>query len=131
MRGTLDAASTADIEHLGFEAACHKNLTSMLDADPVDSIWLAFDKAGEPVGMVSGLTLRSGRAYVLFVGVSADFRGRGYGRELLAWMTRYLIAQNATILIADTDNSNLPMVRAFSSVGWIQTETRIDLIITP
>jgi len=131
MRGTLDAASTADIEHLGFEAACHKNLTSMLDADPVDSIWLAFDKAGEPVGMVSGLTLRSGRAYVLFVGVSADFRGRGYGRELLAWMTRYLIAQNATILIADTDNSNLSMVRAFSSVGWIQTETRIDLIITP
>jgi len=46
-------------------------------------------------------------------------------------MTRHLIAQNATTLIADTDNTNLPMVKAFSSVGWIQTETRIDLVLAP
>ena len=66
-----------------------------------------------------------------FVGVAAAFRGSGYGRELLAWMTRQLIAQNATMLIADTDNTNLPMAKAFSSVGWIQTETRIDLVPGP
>ncbi len=100
----------------------------MLNADPVDCIRLAFDDAGEPVGMVSGLVLGSGRGYVWFVGVVAASRGRGYGRELLAWMTRQLIAQNATTLIADTDNANVPMAKAFSSVGWIQTETRIDLV---
>lgn len=129
MRGTRDAADTADIQRLGFEAACQKSLAAMLNADPVDCIWLAFDEAGEPVGMVSGFILRSGRAYVLFVGVVASARGRGYGCELLAWMTRHLIAQHATTLIADTDNTNLPMVKAFSSIGWIQTETRIDLVI--
>jgi hypothetical protein len=38
---------------------------------------------------------------------------------------------NATTLIADTDNTNVPMAKAFSSVGWIQTETRIDLVPGP
>jgi len=84
MRGTLDATDVADIKHIGFDAACKKRLDSMMNADPVDCIWLAFNDTGEPVGMVSGLALRSGRAYVLFVGVGADFRGRIYGRELLA-----------------------------------------------
>jgi ribosomal protein S18 acetylase RimI-like enzyme len=131
MRGTLDAADAADIKQLGFDAACNNILASMLNADPVDCIRLAFDDAGEPVGMVSGVVTGSGRAYVWFVGVVAASRGRGYGRELLAWMTRQLIAQNATTLIADTDNTNVPMAKAFSSVGWIQTETRIDLVPGP
>jgi ribosomal protein S18 acetylase RimI-like enzyme len=131
MRGTLDASDAADIKRLGFEAACNNILASMLNLDPVDCIRLAFDDAGEPVGMVSGVVTGSGRAYVWFVGVVAACRGRGYGRELLAWMTRELIAQNPTTLIADTDNTNVPMAKAFSSVGWIQTETRIDLVPGP
>ncbi len=131
MRGTLDAAEAADIQQLGFDTACNNILASMLNADPVDCIRLAFDDAGEPVGMVSGVVTGSGRAYVWFVGVVAASRGRGYGSELLAWMTRQLIAQNATMLIADTDNTNVPMAKAFSSVGWIQTETRIDLVPGP
>jgi ribosomal protein S18 acetylase RimI-like enzyme len=131
MRGTLDAADVADIQRLGFDVACDKSLASKLEADPVDCIRLAFDESGEAVGMVSGVVTGSGRAYVWFVGVVAAWRGRGYGRELLAWMTRELIAQNATMLIADTDNANLPMAKAFSSIGWIQTETRIDLVLEP
>jgi ribosomal protein S18 acetylase RimI-like enzyme len=131
MRGTLDATDAADIKRLGFDAACNKILASMMKYDPVDCIRLAFDEAGEPVGMVSGIVFGSGRAYVWFVGVVAASRGKGYGRELLAWMTRHLIAQNATTLIADTDNANVPMAKAFSSVGWIQTETRIDLVPGP
>lgn len=131
MRGTLDASDAAEIKRLGLDAACNKILASMLDLDPVDCIRLAFDDAGKPVGMVSGLVMGSGRAYVWFVGVVAASRGRGYGRELLAWITRHLIAEHATMLIADTDNTNVPMVKAFSSVGWIQTETRIDLVLGP
>ncbi len=131
MRGTLDAAGAADIQRLGFDAACNKILASMLNADPVDCIRLAFDDTDQAVGMVSGSMLGSGRGYVWFVGVAAASRGRGYGRELLAWMTRLLIEQNATTLVADTDNANLPMAKAFASVGWIQTETRIDLVPGP
>ena len=54
MRGKLDATDAADIKRLGFDAACKKSLASMLNADPVDCIRLAFDDAGKPVGMVSG-----------------------------------------------------------------------------
>ena len=70
---------------------------------------------------------------MLFVGVARDHRGHGYGRELLAWQTRRLVAAGATTLIADTDNANVPMARAFADVGWPQTETRIDLVpaLTP
>jgi ribosomal protein S18 acetylase RimI-like enzyme len=129
MRETLDAHDAALIEKVGFDQACRESLAFLLDSDPVECIRLATDPAGDLVGLVSGRLMPSGRAFVLFVGVCHDHRGRGYGRELLAWQTRGLVASGATTLIADTDNSNLPMARAFADVGWPQTETRIDLVL--
>lgn len=127
MRETLDAHDADAIARLGFDAACEESLAYLLDADPVDCIHLARNASGAVVGMVSGRTMPTGRAFVLFVGVALEHRGHGYGRELLAWQTRQLIADGATVLIADTDNANVPMARAFADVGWPQTETRIDL----
>jgi ribosomal protein S18 acetylase RimI-like enzyme len=128
MRDTLDAHDAALVERIGFEDACRESLAHLLDADPVECIRLATDPAGSLVGLVSGRLLPTGRAFVLFVGVGRDHRGRGYGRELLAWQTRELVASGATILVADTDNTNVPMATAFADVGWPQTETRIDLV---
>jgi ribosomal protein S18 acetylase RimI-like enzyme len=129
MRDTLDAHDAALIRRLGFDEACRQSLAFLLEADPVECIHLATDGSGAVVGMVSGLTLSTGRAFVLFVGVPAQARGNGYGRQLLAWQTRRLLDDGATLLIADTDNENLPMARAFADVGWPQTETRIDLVL--
>jgi GNAT superfamily N-acetyltransferase len=128
MRDTLDAHDRHLVERLGFDAACAESLAELVTADPVDRIHLALDERGEVVGLVSGDVRRDGRAVVLFVGVVHDQRGRGYARELLAWQTRQLLAGGATTLIADTDNDNVPMARAFADVGWLQTETRIDLV---
>ncbi len=128
MRDTLDAHDAALVERIGFEAACRESLAYLLDADPVECLRLATDASGSLVGLVSGRLLPTGRAFVLFVGVARDHRGRGYGRELLAWQTRDLVASGATVLVADTDNTNLPMAKAFADVGWPQTETRIDLV---
>jgi ribosomal protein S18 acetylase RimI-like enzyme len=128
MRDTLDEHDRSLVERVGFDEACRESLAFLLDADPVDCIHLAGDASGEIVGMVSGLSLSTGRAYLLFVGVARDHRGRGYGRELLAWQTRRLIESGGHTLIADTDNANVPMARAFADVGWPQTETRIDLV---
>jgi ribosomal protein S18 acetylase RimI-like enzyme len=127
MRDTLDVHDRSLIARVGFDQACADSLAFLLDSDPVDSIHLAHDPAGEVVGMVSGLHVSTGRAFVLFVGVARDHRGRGYGRQLLAWQTRHLVDDGAITLIADTDNSNEVMARAFADVGWPQTETRIDL----
>jgi ribosomal protein S18 acetylase RimI-like enzyme len=128
MRDTLDAHDAALVAEHGFEEACRQSLEYLLDADPVECLHLASDATGEVVGMVSGRVMSSGRAFVLFVGVPAGARGHGYGRQLLAWQTRRLLEGGATTLIADTDNTNVPMARAFADVGWQQSETRIDLV---
>lgn len=127
MRETLDAHDRELVERLGFEAACAESRTDLV-ADAVDHIHLASTPGGEVVGMVSGFVHANGRAVVDFVGVAHDHRGRGYGRQLLAWQTRRLLDEGGTTLIADTDNHNAPMARAFAEVGWPQTETRIDFV---
>jgi GNAT superfamily N-acetyltransferase len=129
MRDTLDAHDLELIKRRGFDAACGESLDFLVTADPVDRIHLAFDERGDVVGLVSGDVQTNGRAAVLFVGVAHDHRGHGYGRQLLAWQTRRLLEDGATILVADTDNDNVPMARAFADVGWPQTETRIDLVL--
>ncbi len=130
MRDTLDAHDRELVERVGFDAACAESLDYLVTADPVDRIHLALDERGDVVGMVSGDLRGTGRGVVLFVGVAHDHRGGGLGRELLAWQTRRLLDGGATTLIADTDNDNVPMARAFADVGWPQTETRIDWVPT-
>lgn len=129
MRDTLDAHDLDLVGRLGFDEACRESLRYLLAADPVDRIHLATDSAGSVVGMVSGHVLTNQRGVVIFVGVAHEQRGRGYGRQLLAWQTQRLLAGGATTLIADTDNANVPMARAFADVGWPQTETRIDFVL--
>lgn len=128
MRGTLDAHDAELVERLGFDEACADSLADLVGDQPVDRIHLASDRHGQVVGMVAGFVHPNGRGVLWFVGVAHDHRGHGYGRQLLAWQTRALLAAGATTLIADTDNDNLPMARAFADVGWPQTETRIDLV---
>ncbi|MGA8245862.1 MAG: GNAT family N-acetyltransferase [Nocardioides sp.] len=128
MRNTLDAYDRSVVDRLGFDEACHESLAFLLGEAPVAAVHLANDPAGRVVGLVSGLLRPHGRGVVMFVGVAHDHRGRGYGRQLLAWQTRQLVDSGATVLIADTDNTNLPMARAFADVGWPQTESRIDLV---
>lgn len=128
MRETLDAHDRELVERLGFERACRDSLAYLLDEAPADTIHLATDEAGEVVGLVSGVVFPNRRAVVTFVGVGREHRGHGYGRRLLAWQTRRLLAAGAEVLIGDTDNANVPMASAFADVGWPQTETRIDLV---
>jgi ribosomal protein S18 acetylase RimI-like enzyme len=128
MRDTLDAHDRALVEQVGFDEACRRSLEYLVTADPVDRIHLAYDDAGDVVGIVSGHVWPSGRGVVLFVGVCREHRGRGYGRQLLAWQTLRNLAAGAEVLVADTDNDNVPMARGFAEVGWPQTETRIDLV---
>ena len=128
MHETLDAHDAMLIGRVGFEQAVVDGLTFLLDSDPVECIRLAMDPLDRVVGMVSGRRMPTGRAYLLFVGVAHGARGRGYGRQMVAWLTRELVAEGATTLVADTDNTNEPMARGFAAVGWPQTETRIDLV---
>ncbi len=128
MAGTLDAHDAATVGRVGFDAACTEALAYLLESDPVETIHLAHDEANRVVGMVSFLAMPGGRAFVLFVGVGREHRGHHYAAQLVRLATRSLVADGATVLIADTDTSNAPMVRAFAEAGWPRTETRIDYV---
>ena len=80
--------------------------------------------------MVSGRrACRPARGVVIFVGVvPRPPRSRLRARSCSPGRPSGCVAGGATTLIADTDNDNVPMARAFADVGWPQTETRIDLV---
>ncbi|WP_147917459.1 GNAT family N-acetyltransferase [Ruania zhangjianzhongii] len=129
MRETLDAHDRVLIERDGLEAATRQAMEDVLDADPWECIHLAYaDGTGleGPVGFASWRAMTSGRGYLAFVGVAQTARGHGFGRQLVTLATAGLIADGATTLIADTDRTNYPMVRAFADAGWPETETRMD-----
>ncbi|MEO6998364.1 MAG: GNAT family N-acetyltransferase [Terracoccus sp.] len=128
MAGTLDAHDAATVDRVGFDAACTEALAYLLESDPVETIHLAHDGANRVVGMVSFLAMPGGRAFVLFVGVAHQHRGHHYAAELVRLATRSLVQAAGTVLIADTDTTNAPMVKAFAEAGWPRTETRIDYV---
>ena len=40
------------------------------------------------------------------------------------------VRPTASVVVADTDETNVPMARAFAAVGWPVTETRVDFVLT-
>lgn len=128
---SLDVRDQRSVEELGIEGAARHLAHELLEADPIECIRFAVDEHPggglRDLGMVSWLTLPSGYGFVLQVGVAASARGRGLGRDLVAAATADLLASGAHTLIADTDDANVPMRRAFDAEGWVPTESRIDL----
>ncbi|WP_413317026.1 GNAT family N-acetyltransferase [Agrococcus sp. 1P02AA] len=124
--GSLDVRDQAAVAEHGLEVAAQRWARELLEADPIDCIRFASDD-GHDLGLVSWLTVPSRSGFVLQVGVEAAARGRGIGRALVAAATAGLLAEGALTLIADTDDANAPMQRAFAAEGWRATETRVDL----
>ncbi|GEK78988.1 GNAT family N-acetyltransferase [Agrococcus baldri] len=124
--GSLDVRDRLAVDEHGLELAAQRWARELLHADPIDCIRFAVDE-GRDLGLVSWLALPSGIGLVLQVGVAEPARGRGLGRELVAAATAELLASEVHTLIADTDDANVPMQRAFAAEGWHATESRIDL----
>ncbi|SFS12041.1 Acetyltransferase (GNAT) family protein [Agrococcus baldri] len=128
--GSLDVRDQLAVAEHGLEIAAQRWARELLQADPIDCIRFAVEESPDgrrDAGMVSWITLPSGTGLVLQVGVAEPHRGRGLGRELVAAATAELLESGAHTLIADTDDANVPMQRAFAAEGWHATESRIDL----
>lgn len=125
---SLDVRDRAAVARLGLDAAADELATDLVESDPIECIRFAVVD-GEDAGLVSWTTLPSDRGLVAFVGVAPRHRGRGLATGLVAAATRSLVEHGARTLIADTDDDNRPMARAFARVGWKQTESRIDLVL--
>lgn len=126
--GSLDARDIAAVAELGLEGAAWRFAVQLVAADPIDCVRFVVADGGD-VGLVSWLVVPSGFGFVLQVGVAEQSRGLGIGRDLVAAATAALIDEGAHTLIADTDDANVPMRRAFAAEGWWATESRIDLTL--
>jgi RimJ/RimL family protein N-acetyltransferase len=88
---------------------------------------LAIDLNGEFIGVIEtyeppGRALPSG-VYEVGIGLLEPMRGKRYGREALALLTRWLFENgDAKRVQASTDPLNVTMRAVFERVGWRQVE---------
>ena len=97
---------------------------------PGDRAWwrlAVLPGSGEVVGVAVPSRNFEGVPVVGFVGVLADWRGRGYADALLGEVTRILAAAGAEEVRADTDASNTRMARTFLRAGWEHFAVRLVL----
>jgi len=84
---------------------------------------LAVDLNGASIGRIQtyvppGRTLPAG-TFEIGIGLRADARGRGYGREALVLLTDWLFERAAADVVeASTDPANTAMRAVFSRAGW-------------
>ncbi len=61
---------------------------------------------------------------IFYMGVLPQFRGCGYGLELIHEATRVFLAAGCWRIFCDTGTDNTPMINAFRKAGYIEREQR-------
>jgi ribosomal protein S18 acetylase RimI-like enzyme len=124
--GTLDARLREMRARLGRtgDAAEHFRMITGLRHEP-NWLQLGFDNDGSLVGLcAAGAAV--GVAFVAYVGVAPEMRGRGYVNDLVAHVTSLLVQAGEDVIQADTDVANKPMGEAFERAGYLPFMTRTD-----
>lgn len=92
-----------------------------------DDWWKILSFHGEAAGFVLPVTYdeEDGSLGTIFhTGVIPKFRGLGLSRVLLRLTVTTLMAAGVEKISCDTDTSNEPMIRAFTSEGWTRLAIR-------
>jgi ribosomal protein S18 acetylase RimI-like enzyme len=113
--GTLDRA---DRHYRGLcgPQAWGREMLGYLEPDDAQD-WLVGYVGEEPAGYVLlGGFDEPGRATIIHIGVLPDFRGRGFGVELLREANRRA-RRRFTTIVSDVDVENGPMLRAMERAG--------------
>jgi adenylylsulfate kinase len=127
--GSLDAHDLAALDVGDLQTVARETVVEYTGLDPIESFFLAFDRADALVGLViGGLRGTTDRGVASFIGVSHLHRGRGYAGQLLGFITAKMVEEGAKRIIGETDIGNVPMARAFTFVGYPQTESRLDFV---
>ncbi len=89
--------------------------------------WRAAFLDGRPVGVVLPQAFAGSdrEGSLFYVGVVADYRGRGLGRTLHAGGLEFLARGGIVRYVGSTDSRNLPMLTIFAANGCRQTGTQL------
>ncbi|MGW7417394.1 GNAT family N-acetyltransferase [Streptomyces sp. NPDC054863] len=129
VEGTLDATSRQEAERVGAEQQARADVELYRDHMLGDRSWwrVARTPAGEAVGF--GLPSRNHSGPVVgYLGVLPEHRGRGYVDDILAEITRILVAETDPAHIrSDTDLTNAPTAAAMERAGYRNHARRLVL----
>ena len=118
--GTLDATSRRAAESAGPLAQARQDVRFYREKMLGQRAW--WRVAQTPAGEIAGFGIPSQNTdypVVGYLGVLPEHRGHGYVGEILAEITRILVAETgATAIRADTDLENRPMAAAFERAGY-------------
>jgi GNAT superfamily N-acetyltransferase len=120
VQGSLDSYTTEQAAEFGAEAHARSDVEHYRDLMHGERSWwlIAANQDGETVGF--GIPSRNAKeAVVGYLGVLPEHRGHGYIDEILAQITRVLVAEaDAVRILADTDLANKPMAASFERTGY-------------
>jgi len=120
LNGSLDTTSTREAAQIGAAEQARKDLTHLRDQMLGERSWwrVAVNRDGETIGF--GIPSRNPVVPVVgYLGVLPEHRGHSYIDDILAEITRTLVAEaDAELIRADTDLVNEPMAAAFRRVGY-------------
>ncbi|MEU1295332.1 GNAT family N-acetyltransferase [Streptomyces sp. NPDC005840] len=128
---TLDAHALKAVREGGPDRAAREELDFFRWCPSPRAWWqVAYTRQGEPVGIHVPVHNPSGPA-IGFIGVLPEHRGRGYGRDLLAECTHFLVERGAEFVAAATDQGNVPMAGHFAWAGYPVVRERIHFSPLP
>lgn len=129
LTGTLDAMSQKGAEEIGPRAQARREVEFYRDYMLGNRAW--WRVAETPDGRIAGFGVPSRNIefpVVGYLGVLPEHRGHRYAAEILAEITRILVAETgATAIRADTDLQNQPMAAAFGRAGYRNFARRLVL----
>jgi RimJ/RimL family protein N-acetyltransferase len=127
--GSLDATTTKAASAFGPETQARLDVAFYRDKMHGDRAWwrVAQTSDGQLVGF--GVPSRNAEVPVVaYLGVLPEHRGHGYIADILAEITRVLVAEaGAETIQADTDLANQPMATAFERAGYRNFARRVVL----
>ena len=112
-------------EDFNFDAARQRQGLALLLCEARACVLVA-EAEGRVVGMCTGqlvISTAEGGPSLLVedVVITAEHRGKGAGRELMAAMTRWAGTQGATRMKLLADRNNPPALRFYERLGWRTT----------
>jgi RimJ/RimL family protein N-acetyltransferase len=129
LAGSLDATSRKTADAVGAATQARLDVAFYRDKMHGDRAWWRVAEApdGEAVGF--GVPSRNADVPVVgYLGVLPQHRGHGYVDDILAEITRVLLAEaGADTIHADTDLANQPMAAAFERAGYRNFARRLVL----
>ena len=130
MTTSMDESDKVTVSRIGVAAAVQEVydlLPQYFERQP-DWWRVGKDAQDQPVGFVLPVTFKEERFWkdvrpqgtIFYMGVLPEFRGRGYGLELVHEATRVFLAAGCWRIFCDTGTDNAPMIGAFRQAGYME-----------